>query len=109
MIRTHRSSPKIKCTSDRACSFGTPRCGKLVCAYDQDGLIALRYLDHQAAVIALSPLLNLGMCPEVRGKRTAPSTPSSGYQIRRQPPCVREPRSDAGSRRCVVVESGQKR
>ena len=29
-----------------------------------------------------------GMCPEVRGKRTAPSTPSSGYQIRRQPPRV---------------------
>ena len=28
------------------------------------------------------------MCPEVRGKRTAPSTPSSGYQIRRQPPRV---------------------
>ena len=48
-----------------------------------------------------------GMCPEVRGKRTAPSTPSSGYQIRRQPPRVREPRSDVGSRRCVVVESGQ--
>ena len=35
-----------------------------------------------------------GMCPEVRGKRTAPSTRSSGYQIRRQPPRVREPRSD---------------
>ncbi len=50
-----------------------------------------------------------GMCPEVRGKRTAPSTPSSGYQIRRQPPRVREPRSDVGSRRCVVVESGQRR
>ena len=30
----------------------------------------------------------VGMCPEVRGKRTAPSTPSSGYQIRRQPPRV---------------------
>ena len=29
------------------------------------------------------------MCPEVRGKRTAPSTPSSEYQIRRQPPRVR--------------------
>ena len=29
-----------------------------------------------------------GMCPEVRGKRTAPSTPSSGHQIRRQPPRV---------------------
>ena len=28
------------------------------------------------------------MCPEVHGKRTAPSTPSSGYQIRRQPPRV---------------------
>ena len=50
-----------------------------------------------------------GMCPEVRGKRTAPSTPSSGYQIRRQPPRVREPRSDLGSRRCAVVESGQRR
>ena len=49
------------------------------------------------------------MCPEVRGKRTAPSTPSSEYQIRRQPPRVREPRSDVGSRRCVVVESGQRR
>ncbi len=49
------------------------------------------------------------MCPEVRGKRTAPSTPSSGYQIRRQPPRVREPRSDLGSRRCAVVESGQRR
>ena len=24
-----------------------------------------------------------GMCPEVRGKRTAPSTPSSEYHIRR--------------------------
>ena len=42
------------------------------------------------------------MCSEVRGKRTVPSTPSSGYQIRRQPPRVREPRSDVGSRRCVV-------
>ena len=40
-----------------------------------------------------------GMCPEVRGKRTAPSTRSSGYQITRQPPRVREPRSDVGSRR----------
>ena len=50
-----------------------------------------------------------GMCPEVRGKRTAPSTPSSEYHIRRQPPRVREPRSDVGSRRCVVVESGQRR
>ena len=49
------------------------------------------------------------MCPEVGGKRTAPSTPSSEYQIRRQPPRVREPRSDVGSRRCVVVESGQRR
>ena len=49
------------------------------------------------------------MCPEVRGKRTAPSTPSSEYQIRRQPPRVREPRSDVGNRRCVVVESGQRR
>ena len=49
------------------------------------------------------------MCPEVRGKSTAPSTPSSGYHIRRQPPRVREPRSDVGSRRCVVVESGQRR
>ena len=49
------------------------------------------------------------MCPEVRGKRTAPSTPSSEYHIRRQPPRVREPRSDVGSRRCVVVESGQRR
>ncbi len=49
------------------------------------------------------------MCPEVRGKRTAPSTPSSEYQIRRQPPRVRELRSDVGSRRCVVVESGQRR
>ena len=28
------------------------------------------------------------MCPEVRGKRTAPSTPSSEYHIRRQPPRV---------------------
>ena len=46
------------------------------------------------------------MCPEVRGKRTAPSAPSSEYHIRRQPPRVREPRSDVGSRRCVVVESG---
>ena len=26
------------------------------------------------------------MCPEVRGKRTAPSTPSSEYHVRRQPP-----------------------
>ena len=51
----------------------------------------------------------LGMCPEVRGKRTAPSTPSSEHHIRRQPPRVREPRSDVGSRRCVVVESGQRR
>ena len=50
-----------------------------------------------------------GMCPEVRGKRTAPSTPSSEYHIRRQPSRVREPRSDVGSRRCVVVESGQRR
>ena len=50
-----------------------------------------------------------GMCPEVRGKRTAPSTPSSERHIRRQPPRVREPRSDVGSRRCVVVESGQRR
>ena len=50
-----------------------------------------------------------GMCPEVRGKRTAPSTPSSEHHIRRQPPRVREPRSDVGSRRCVVVESGQRR
>ena len=50
-----------------------------------------------------------GMCPEVRGKRTAPSTSSSEYHIRRQPPRVREPRSDVGSRRCVVVESGQRR
>ena len=50
-----------------------------------------------------------GMCPEVRGKRTAPSTPSSEYQIRRQPPRVREPCSDVGSRRCIVVESGQRR
>ena len=49
------------------------------------------------------------MCPEVRGKRTAPSTPSSEHHIRRQPPRVREPRSDVGSRRCVVVESGQRR
>ena len=49
------------------------------------------------------------MCPEVRGKRTAPSTPSSEYHIRRQPARVREPRSDVGSRRCVVVESGQRR
>ena len=39
------------------------------------------------------------MCSEVRGKRTAPSTPSSGYQIRRQPARVRERRSDVGSRR----------
>ena len=39
-------------------------------------------------------LETVGMCPEVRGKRTAPSTRSSGYQIRRQPPRVREPRSD---------------
>ncbi len=43
-----------------------------------------------------------GMCPEVCGKRTAPSTPSSGYQIRRQPPRVREPRSDVASKRCPV-------
>ena len=50
-----------------------------------------------------------GMCPEVRGKRTAPSTPSSEYHIRRRSPRVREPRSDVGSRRCVVVESGQRR
>ena len=49
------------------------------------------------------------MCPEVRGKRTAPSTLSSEYQIRRQPPRVREPRSDVGNRRCVVVKSGQRR
>ena len=54
-------------------------------------------------------VLLVGMCPEVRGKRTAPFTPSSEYHIRRQPPRVREPRSDVGSRRCVVVESGQRR
>ena len=54
-------------------------------------------------------LLDERMCPEVRGKRTAPSTPSPEYHIRRQPPRVREPRSDVGSRRCVVVESGQRR
>ena len=30
-------------------------------------------------------------------------------RVRRQPPRVREPRSDVGSRRCVVVESGQRR
>ena len=54
-------------------------------------------------------VLEAGMCPEVRGKGRAPSTPSSGYQIRWQPARVRERRSDVGSRRCVVVESGQRR
>ena len=39
----------------------------------------------------LSPL---GCVPRFVEKERAPSTPSSGYQIRRQPPRVREPRSE---------------
>ena len=63
--------------------------------------------ESRVAIYVMRP--PTGMCPEVRGKRTAPSTPSSEHHIRRQPPRVREPRSDVGSRRCVVVESGQRR
>ena len=66
-------------------------------------------VDTRSSFLRTTAPRKRGMCPEVRGKRTAPSTPSSGYQIRRQPPRVREPRSDLGSRRCVVVESGQRR
>ena len=50
-----------------------------------------------------------GCVPRSVEKEQRTSTPSSGYQIKRQPPRVREPRSDVGSRRCVVVESGQRR
>ena len=50
-----------------------------------------------------------GCVPRSVEKEQRTSTPSSGYQIKRQPPRVREPRSDVGSRRCVAVESGQRR
>ena len=46
------------------------------------------------------------MCAEVRGKRTAPSTPSSGYQIRRQPARVRERCLDVGRWSPATVARG---